>query len=161
MKRLRKMEVEVPITPMLDMAFQLLTFFILTYRPAPAEGAFSMNLLPAQPATQLDAQVTAEAAASNELPASLRTLDTGLSATPDGLLGRVTIGQNVVDGMDALERELTAILKDPLLPFDQALIRVDPRLSYAELMKVVDIYSRLKIVKISFAELAPFEGGLP
>ena len=30
MKKLRPMEVEVPVTPMLDMAFQLLTFFILT-----------------------------------------------------------------------------------------------------------------------------------
>ena len=25
----------MPITPMLDMAFQLLTFFVLTYKPAP------------------------------------------------------------------------------------------------------------------------------
>ena len=48
MKKSKAAEVEVQITPMLDMAFQLLTFFILTYRPAPAEGQFSMNLLPAQ-----------------------------------------------------------------------------------------------------------------
>ena len=51
--------VEVPITPMLDMAFQLLTFFILTYHPMPVEGQFVMNLLPAQPATQMEAEVTA------------------------------------------------------------------------------------------------------
>ena len=26
-------EVDIPVTPMLDMAFQLLTFFIFTYHP--------------------------------------------------------------------------------------------------------------------------------
>ena len=40
---------------MLDMAFQLLTFFVLTFKPAPTELQFVMNLLPAQPATRMDA----------------------------------------------------------------------------------------------------------
>ena len=51
MKQRIHADVEVPVTPMLDMAFQLLTFFILTYHPMPAEGQFVMNLLPASPAT--------------------------------------------------------------------------------------------------------------
>jgi len=33
---------ELPITPMLDMSFQLLAFFIFTFRPAPVEGQFSL-----------------------------------------------------------------------------------------------------------------------
>ena len=45
----------MPIAPMLDMAFQLLTFFVLTYHPAPQEGQFVMNLLPPQPATAMAA----------------------------------------------------------------------------------------------------------
>ena len=40
-------------------------------------------------------------------------------------------------------------------PFEQALIQADPALKYEELLKVVDIYSSLKITKISFAELEP------
>ncbi len=43
----RAEEPTVQIAPMLDMAFQLLTFFILTYHPMPTEGQFVMNLLPA------------------------------------------------------------------------------------------------------------------
>src|SRR6516164_148323 len=39
-------EVELPITPMLDMAFQLLAFFILTYHPSALEGQVAL----AQPA---------------------------------------------------------------------------------------------------------------
>ncbi len=46
---------QVPVAPMLDMAFQLLTFFVLTYRAAPVEGQFVMNLLPPQPATSMAA----------------------------------------------------------------------------------------------------------
>ena len=39
--------------------------------------------------------------------------------------------------------------------FDQALIKVDPDLRYSELMQVIDVFSALKVTKISFAELTP------
>ena len=154
-------DVDIPITPMLDMAFQLLTFFILTYTPAPQETSFSMNLLPAQAATKLDAQVSSDAASNADLPASLRTLDTGLRAAEGGRLGQVTLGDNSIDGMVAFEKELTTILNDPNLAFDQALIRVDPRLHFSEVMKVIDIYAKLKITKISFSEMTSGEEGSP
>jgi biopolymer transport protein ExbD len=37
-------EITLPITPMLDMSFQLLSFFILTFRPVPTEGQMSVAL---------------------------------------------------------------------------------------------------------------------
>lgn len=37
-------EVSLPITPMLDMAFQLLTFFIFTYHPSGLEGQMDLSL---------------------------------------------------------------------------------------------------------------------
>jgi biopolymer transport protein ExbD len=37
-------EITLPITPMLDMSFQLLSFFILTFRPMPTEGQMSVAL---------------------------------------------------------------------------------------------------------------------
>src|SRR5438477_9504059 len=36
--------VDMPITPMLDMAFQLLMFFILTYHPSALEGHMDLSL---------------------------------------------------------------------------------------------------------------------
>ncbi len=158
MKRQKTEDVEVPITPMLDMAFQLLTFFILTYHPAPAEGQFSMNLLPAQPVVSMDAPATNEAANNNDLPAGLKTLPTVLRANADGMLARVTLGENQIEGMDAFSKELASILKDPTLPFDQTVIKVDPQLKYSELMKVINIFSDLKVNKISFAEMGPDDG---
>jgi biopolymer transport protein ExbD len=43
-KEERPVEITLPITPMLDMSFQLLSFFILTFRPMPTEGQMSVLL---------------------------------------------------------------------------------------------------------------------
>lgn len=37
-------DITLPITPMLDMSFQLLSFFMLTFHPMPTEGQMSINL---------------------------------------------------------------------------------------------------------------------
>ena len=156
MKRRKTEDVEIPITPMLDMAFQLLTFFILTYHPAPTEGQFSMNLLPAQPAVSMDAPATDAQANNNDLPAGLKTLPTSLYAKGDGTLGRIVLGENEIDGLPKFNQELAAIFKDPTLPFDQTVIKVDPRLKYSEVVKVIDAFSAFTH-KISFTELTPGE----
>ncbi len=48
-------EPDLPITPMLDMSFQLLAFFIMTFKPAPTEG----QLLMALPKSEGDSSATA------------------------------------------------------------------------------------------------------
>jgi len=159
----RAEEPTVQIAPMLDMAFQLLTFFILTYHPLPTEGQFLMNLLPPQPATAIGAEAPSEAA-SDQLPASLRTLPTVLRAGPGGSLAEITVGEQAIPtDPGALEKELDKYLQDPNLPFDQTLLKVDPNLRYSELIKVVNAFSNAfarakKPPNISFDELAPGEG---
>jgi biopolymer transport protein ExbD len=153
----------VPIAPMLDMAFQLLTFFVLTYRPLPSEGQFVMNLIPGQPATAISAESPTEAA-PDKLPASLRTLPTILRAGAGGRLAQITVGEQVIPtDPKALERELEKYFKDPNLPFDQTVLKVDPKLRYAELMTVINAFSNAftsakKEPNISFSELMPGEG---
>jgi biopolymer transport protein ExbD len=161
-KRSRPNEVELPITPMLDMAFQLLTFFILTYQPAPTEGQFAMNLLPAAPALDMNAPAPSEAPTGpTDLPAAVRTLTTTLRAAPGGGLAAIQIGENeAMTDLDALRAKAAEIFGNKELPFEQVLIEVDPRLKYAELMKVIDIFAGLNVTKISFAELAD-RGGPP
>jgi biopolymer transport protein ExbD len=160
-KRQKTEDVEVPITPMLDMAFQLLTFFILTYHPAPTEGQFSMNLLPAQPSISLETPSGDKNANNNDLPAGVKTLPTTLRAGEDGQLAEIYIEDNKIDGLEALAKELAEIFKDKsALPFDQTLIKVDPKLKYAELVKVIDLFSK-HITKISFVDLNSGPGGDP
>ena len=161
MKKRRQEDIQIPVTPMLDMAFQLLTFFILTYRPAPAEGQFSMNLLPAQPATVISKEAPKDETTSDALPTELRTLQTVLRAGGNGEIGAITLLDNPIADLEALRNELQSLVNDPLLQFEQALIKVDPELKYSELIKVVDIYSSLKpkpLTKISFAELSSADG---
>ncbi len=163
MRKMRAMDIEIPVTPMLDMAFQLLTFFILTYRPAPAEGQFAMNLLPAQPATVISKEAPKDQS-NNSLSAELRTLQTVLRAGGDGQISQITLNDSPVVDLKALKTELESYVNDPNLQFDQALIKVDPNLKYAELIRVVDVYSSLNpkpLTKISFAELTPADGGEP
>ena len=159
---MRDTEIQIPVTPMLDMAFQLLTFFILTYRPAPAEGQFSMNLLPAQPATAISKEAPKNETTDSSLPTELRTLQTVLRSGPTGELGQISLSDNPIASLDALRTELQSLVNDPNLQFEQALIIVDPGLKYSELIKVVDIYSSLKpkpLTKISFKELGSADGG--
>ena len=156
--------VEVPITPMLDMAFQLLTFFVLTYKPVPTEGQFLMNLLPAQPVTAMSAETPDQGNVSSDLPASLRTLPTVLKADQTGALAQIKVGENeVANDPTVLENELLKLFQDPDLPFDQTLIKVDSNLRYSELMKVINAFSNAfvrakKDPKLSFAELGVDEG---
>ena len=62
-------EVELPITPMLDMAFQLLMFFILTYRPSMLEGHLALSL-PAEADAKADTpmQVDPKTSAPEDTP---------------------------------------------------------------------------------------------
>jgi len=66
--------------------------------------------------------------------------------------------------MVELKKELEGFVNDPLVSFDQALIQVDPKLKYAKLVMVIDVFSSLKpkpLTKISFSELNSSEGAGP
>lgn len=154
-------EVELPVTPMLDMAFQLLTFFILTYHPQPTEGQFAMNLLPAAPALDPNAPAPTDVAPSGpaDLPAAVRTLTTTLRAAPDGTLAGIQIGENEpMNDLEALRGQVQAIFGAPDQPFEQVLIEADATLRYADLMRVVDVFASQNVTKISFSELTEAGG---
>jgi len=148
---------------MLDMAFQLLTFFVLTYKPAPSEVQMIMSLLPAQPATSITAEAPSDKPSEN-LPASLRTLPTILRAGEGGRLAQIMVGETPIStDAKALETELDKYFSDPDLPFEQTLLKIDPRLRYSEVMKVMNAFMNAfahakKPPNISFDELAPGEG---
>ena len=152
-------EVELNLAAMLDMAFQLLTFFILTYHPPRPEGQISLRLPPPQGVVvQKGEDVGGNPNNKNPLQ-GLNTLTITVLADPAGALESLGIGVNptpirTVSELDKKLREDLAIA-----PFDQVIIQVSPTCRYGELMKVIDVCTHqtladgTKLSKLSFVAL--------
>lgn len=156
--------VEMNLAAMLDMAFQLLTFFILTFKPAPVEGQLSLNLpLPVQVAKP-DAQ-PAENQGDQPDNVSLETLHLQVMANDRGGVKQVILEASpIVQGemndanIQRLDRELQRIF-GLNVAFDRIQIAVERTVRYGELMKIIDVCTRQKtpdgqqMRKVSFTEL--------
>jgi biopolymer transport protein ExbD len=151
--------VELNLAAMLDMAFQLLTFFILTFSPVALEAGFKFRMPPPVPVTK----PPGPSGVPGENPASpdfvgLDTLTITVLAEPDGHVRQIAIEDTVVGQRDLGER-LQAIFADRVANFQQLLLQVDSRLAYGDLMQVIGICSHVKLPtestlqKLSFVEL--------
>lgn len=159
-KKRRSEEVELNLAAMLDMAFQLLTFFILTFRPAPIEGQISLRLPPPQPVTNVKSNQQAGSDTTNLNPVQgLNSLVVSVVGTPDGKIGSMAVGEGNVPNLGQLQSRLAVVLGDANSPFDQVIIQVGSALRYDELMRIIDICTKQKLPngeklsKLSFVEL--------
>jgi biopolymer transport protein ExbD len=156
-------EVTLNVTAMLDMAFQLLAFFVLTFRPAPVEGQINLNLPPPVPIAKPDNQPGDDAGPGI---AAAHTLSITIVAAGNGQVSKISVGlaplfDGALDGrkLQLLDRRLKDVFAIEGKPFDQVLLRVGKALSYGELMKIIDVCTRQKMAdgkpvnKISFIEL--------
>lgn len=152
-------EVQLNLAAMLDMAFQLLAFFILTFRPAPIEGYIALRMPPAQPLTKPGQ--TATQPMETPLPTtSLPSVMVTVTSQPDGEIGAIRIeeGQPVAS-LSAFEQQLSSLLSVPDASFEQLVLQVGSRLRYENLMRVLDVCSRIKfasgehLTKLSIVEL--------
>ena len=156
--------VEMNLAAMLDMAFQLLTFFILTFRPAPIEGQLSLNLPPPVPQTNVEANAKGGEGIENVL--QQETLHLNVVANDRGDVSELKEEQNpIVQGrldegnIQRLDQKLHTMFAGKQVPFDRIQIAVDGRLRYGELMKIIDVCHRQKLPdgsamqKISFSEV--------
>ncbi|MBX3441918.1 MAG: biopolymer transporter ExbD [Planctomyces sp.] len=157
-KRRNSEAVELNLTAMLDMAFQLLAFFILTFRPDPPEGQLNLRLPPPQPVAVAGARPVG-ANESVDALAGVESLIISAFATPAGEIESLAVGEGAVGNLRALDARLRAILGEPDMPFEQIVIQVDSRLRYQALMEIVDLCTGLtladgrKVSKLSFVEL--------
>lgn len=105
-------DVELPITPMLDMAFQLLTFFIFTYNPGGLEGHLDLTL-PAStgqepPIANVEPPAAEPALAPAVVKIRLHTLHDGVN---NGALAYPIeldefVGRQIFGDLETLTREL-------------------------------------------------------
>jgi biopolymer transport protein ExbD len=135
--------VQLNVTAMLDMAFQLLAFFVLTFRPDPAETGVLLRLPSAQPVV---VESPIPPGPEHFTSAGLNTLRIGLFST-SGDLDRMTIDNLPVDTFDVLRDYMRQKLTDPNSPIEQVVVQASDGLRYDEVMKVVGICSEQKLPK--------------
>lgn len=157
-------DIQLPITPMLDMSFQLLAFFVITFKAASAtEGQLDVVLpRPLEPKakdpTQID--VTKQTAAE---PDDAADVTVALAAHADGDLASITVREKsdkAIAGPTAADmcRALTAELKKLRdAGGNQAVIRIEasPKLKYARVVDAMDACLAAGYRRIGFA--APSE----
>ncbi len=158
-------EVQINLAAMLDMAFQLLAFFILTFRPAPIEGHFQLHMPPpgsiAQPVESTDSPDPSPGDPSS----FVETLDLFVLSDNQGLVITINVGQTtVVAGRltPAAIQQLNTSLRSNLqiAAYERIQLHVDRRLHYDELMKIVDVCTRqtlpdgTQMRQVGFMELA-------
>ena len=148
MRRTSLPAVKLDMTPMIDIVFQLLIFFILTLRLAASEGQFEVHL-PRQ-------------SSGPPRPTTALPLEVRLLAGAGGELAEVTLNGRRLSGLEELHREVEQLLGgDPALAAaSEATLVCDPALSYEHCIAAVTAISgsierdgsiRPLIAKINFA----------
>jgi len=110
-------QIVLPITPMLDMAFQLLTFFIFTYHPAAMEGQMALTL-PTETDTaakkQEDIKID-QVPKSEDLPEPVIELVILVKPGNQGGENPITVEENAIRtpmaDIEALKRHLKALFE--------------------------------------------------
>ncbi len=153
-------EVELNLAAMLDMAFQLLTFFILTFKPVMAEGQINLRMPPAQPVTPVkSAEIAGNNADNNNPVQGLNSLVISVIPNAAGGIGSMALGESPLATLSGLNDRLKTVLSDQASPFDQVVIQVGSGLHYDALMGVVDVCTRQRLpdgqrlTKLSFVEM--------
>lgn len=98
-------EPDLPITPMLDMSFQLLAFFILTFRPSPTEGQIAVAL-PSIPGDRSDAIDVVD---GEEKPARFTVR---VAATDAGAIAKITFRPELAPEDTDLGASVASLLKE-------------------------------------------------
>jgi len=166
--------VQSNMAAMLDMAFQLLTFFILTFKPAPVEGHLQMHLPPPVALTKVSGEAPPDTGEGNNDVTHLETLNLFIDSDSGGEVSLIKVGMRpILQGrlnkvsLRRLDDHMKSIFDIQMIPFDRIQLVVDPRLRYEELMKIVDICTRQVLPsgepmrRVSFIEMPGKSGDVP
>jgi biopolymer transport protein ExbD len=149
-------EPNLPVTPMLDMAFQLLAFFVMTYHPSDLEGQMDLSL-PSENITQAPSpeDVKPEAAPDKtkplELPTNLTVMVRSDVNTREisSLSLQDDAGQQQVDNMDKLREELKK-RHEKVENKENIKIQAAGKLKWQEVIKIMDLCQQAGFKNISF-----------
>lgn len=155
-KRKTDEKIELNMTSMIDIVFQLLTFFVFTLKIVSAEGDFSIKM----------PLGTSAGGPSDMLP----PIKVRMLANPDGMLAGIRLNDRPIISFDALRLEILGIIGDDRGPGSiqetaEVELDCDPILNYEHVINAItavsgymdDNKNLIKLVeKIKFA---PPRGG--
>ena len=156
-------KVEIQMTPMLDMIFQLLIFFILTFKPVIDEGQFGVNMSSLPGSTSaLPTMVPGmgdDTATDTKDIQFIPPLRIRLIAGPDGNLtsGGILLGDRPLQSMEYLLFELRSTVRGAADDFE-VVIEADSKLHYRFIVQAVNAISHAGVKKINFG--TPIPSGL-
>jgi biopolymer transport protein ExbD len=162
MRRRRKRRspegIELNLAAMLDMAFQLLMFFILTFNPGQLESQFAAYLPAPKPLTK----PTADSLAVAKTEASpAEALIVTVAGSAKGQIETLAVGGRKVADLASLNTSVHNAIFRGGDDCDQVTVQVSANLRYEELMQVVDICTKQelpsggKLAKLKLVELQP------
>lgn len=160
-------EVELNMTAMLDMAFQLLAFFVFTFKPGAVESQLSLRMPPSIGAPDdlrtVDPIVPPEKLERSPLP--VRVL-----ATAEGDISEIRVNNSTIPGgaVESVMATLNSTLGVELgkTPYDSVTLEASQNLHSERLLQVMDACTKqtikdketgniVPLTNISVAELPP------
>ncbi|HEX3150660.1 MAG TPA: biopolymer transporter ExbD [Gemmataceae bacterium] len=154
-KRSPGVDVALPITPMLDMSFQLLAFFILTFHPIPIEGQLAAQM-PMSQANDPAKPVPIDDDTKDQYTIAVYSADgviSGLSLRgPTMVRDNISTLRELRDALDIIPRPGKIGPKLDVV----VTIEASNDLTYARLVEVIDLCKKAGIESIN---LSPLRGG--
>ncbi len=152
-------EPNLPVTPMLDMAFQLLAFFVMTYHPSDLEGQMELSL-PSEAITQAKDKedIKTDAPVDKDQDLKLTANITVIVRTQrdnvnTGLISGIALqddsGTTPVDTLDKLREELKS-RRATVENKENIKIQADSKLKWEEVINVMDVCQQAGFKNISF-----------
>ncbi len=158
----------VPVTPMLDMAFQLISFFIITFRP---DAQFEVEMDLALPQMTATGQAADQSVVDPSLKSTMEPEEdlndvptiTAVAATDPANYGRINVitidhvGNPVPvtnKGGDSILKELATVLGKEFNAADTKgaiKLRGDPRLKWSEIVAIMGVCHRAGFTRVGFA----------
>ena len=164
-KKYRKEEkpfpVDLPITPMLDMSFQILSFFIITFHPMPQEGQLSLHLPKTDDTSESKAELPPDVPDEKQDEYKILVTDAGGAVGNLAVQGPTGVTPIADVGNGKLEN-LKQVLKTIPKPKDgkkgpTVKIESSKLLKYSQLIMLMDICRNAGFDSVGIGQL---EGGI-